>query len=895
MHARRSPPIFPILLLFFSLGPATTADRAPADRAPADRETVAIASWLVSGPVDLALPAFGDESDFEVAELLEGGLAEVAELWPAAGESGPRGGTWTEQATPSLELTAGGGARAAWAAVYLETDRFLTASLELRSQHLLLVFLDGEEMAKKSKADATEPEVELETRKRRGRWLPEPPAPGALRAELPLATGKHLLLVEAVRDPGGPDSWTLAGELSLADASRLSAGTSPRHRLRLADLLDVDAVTAVDISPDGRFVAAELRHPSVPAEDEETWIELRRTGDGSLVRTIRDAESFTWADAAGDDTAGDDAAGDHFAWVTAGEEGSTLWWSSFSTGEQRPLLEDVQGLDRYFLTADSVIYSRRQEATEDEREVKRYRGPTDRWSNWRRTMHLYQAPLARNGGVPRKLTAGRISDELQDVSSDGRRVLFARTYYDRTERPFSATEIFELDLATLTPRAIAEVGWFDDASYSPDGRRILVRGGPSLFDDAGRNLAEGRHVNDYDSQLFVVDVETGEADAITRDFPPTVLDATWSRHDGRIYFRAQDRNLNRLVRYDPESRVHLPIATGLDSVSAISVARGADALACFGTSAHEPQRVFVGSGEGGFRHLAFPEEERFGRIDLGRVEPWIFTTEGGEEILGRAYYPPGYDPGAEGEYPLIVYYYGGTSPIPRDFGGRYPKNLWAANGYVVYVLNPSGATGFGQEFSSRHANDWGKRAGREILAGIEKFLRAHPAVDRQRIGCMGGSYGGFMTMYLLTRSELFAAAISHAGISNIASYWGAGWWGYLYSAVASADSYPWNNPELYAEQSPLFAADEITEPLLLFHGGNDINVPPGESQQMYTALEVLGREVELIEFAGEGHRIFDYPKRKLWSETILAWFDKHLKGEPEYWQHLWGTDDKPRG
>jgi dipeptidyl aminopeptidase/acylaminoacyl peptidase len=260
-------------------------------------------------------------------------------------------------------------------------------------------------------------------------------------------------------------------------------------------------------------------------------------------------------------------------------------------------------------------------------------------------------------------------------------------------------------------------------------------------------------------------------------------------------------------------------------------------------------------------------------------------NERGQEIEGRIYYPPYFD--QERKYPCIVYYYGGTSPVTRDFGGRYPKELWAANGYVVYVLQPSGATGFGQAFSALHVNDWGKIVADEIIDGVKQFLKTHPFVDPERVGCIGASFGGFMTMLLQTRTDLFTAAVSHAGISSISSYWGEGYWGYLYSALATANSFPWNRKDIYIDQSPLFHAEKVTTPILLLHGSQDTNVPPGESIQFYTALKLLGKEVELIEVADQNHWIMDHKKRKLWSKTILAWFDRWLKDQSEWWDALY--------
>ena len=151
---------------------------------------------------------------------------------------------------------------------------------------------------------------------------------------------------------------------------------------------------------------------------------------------------------------------------------------------------------------------------------------------------------------------------------------------------------------------------------------------------------------------------------------------------------------------------------------------------------------------------------------------------------------------------------------------------------------------------------------------------------------MGASYGGFMTQYLQMKTNLFAAAISHAGISNIASYWGGGYWGYTYGEVAQYGSYPWNNPDLYVKHSPLFNADKIHTPILFLHGTADTNVPNTESQQLYTALRLLGRPTSYIQVEGENHHVADYHKRKQWQAAIMAWFAKYLQGDDAWWKDL---------
>jgi len=238
------------------------------------------------------------------------------------------------------------------------------------------------------------------------------------------------------------------------------------------------------------------------------------------------------------------------------------------------------------------------------------------------------------------------------------------------------------------------------------------------------------------------------------------------------------------------------IEAGVDVIKAFDVSRDGNTLVYVGTSLLEPPRLYCLDRSTGKRTLVFdPTEERFRSIRLTRVEDFNFTNARGATIEGWLHYPAGFDPARK--YPLIVHYYGGTEHTARDFNVGYTGaniHQYCANGYAVYVLNPSGAPGWGPEFSDLHVNDWGKIVCGEIIRGVQKLLDAKPFLDKGRIGAYGGSYGGFMTMLLTTQTDMFRSVIALYGISNIASYWGAGWWGFLYSGVATAESFPWNRP-----------------------------------------------------------------------------------------------------
>ena len=492
------------------------------------------------------------------------------------------------------------------------------------------------------------------------------------------------------------------------------------------------------------------------------------------------------------------------------------------------------------------------------------------------------------GGTTRRLTAGTFSTNLGGFSPDGSRLLFTRTIEDLSARPFDRTELWELDLSTLHAELLREFRWISGASYSPDGNLLLVQGGAVEFDGVGLNIPEGTIANTYDTQLFIWDRDRDTAYPITREFDPAVSSAAWSAADGNIHVVASDRDYSRLFRYDVERRTFTGLDTGFDVFRSLAVANSAAVAVGTGTSPWVPQGlVTIDLRRGRHTVIHNPGAEWFGDVRMGTVEQWSFTASSGKTIDGRVYLPPGFD--RNRQYPAIVNYYGGTSPVSRDFGGRYPMEYWAAHGYVVYVPQPSGATGYGQEFSAVHVNDWGKTTVDEIVEGTRLFLEAFRFVDPDRVGNIGASYGGFMTMLLSTKTDVFSASVAHAGISALSSYWGEGYWGYSYSAVATAESYPWNRPDIYVDQSPLFRADQTTTPILLTHGASDTNVPVGESDQFYIALKLLGKEVEYLQVAGQDHWILNHAKRIVWSRSILAWYDKWLKGDAAWWDDLYPT------
>ena len=537
-------------------------------------------------------------------------------------------------------------------------------------------------------------------------------------------------------------------------------------------------------------------------------------------------------------------------------------------------------------TEDFLIYYPNEKGQAEQGPLKRVVTPRDRIPGFRGRNFLAKYDIKK--GTTERLTYGYHSTSLNDISKDGAKILFSTYAENVTVRPFGSTSIYQLDLNTYKiDTLVYESGFVNSAKYSPDGTQALFFGSAEAFDGIGKNCGSHPIANDYDKQAFIMDLGTREVKPITKDFDPSVNFLQWNVADKHIYFSTDDKDEVNIYRYNTakETFEQLPLEIPV-------IQRFALPSQSAGTAAYYGQDDYT-SGVGYLydmkkktsRLIADPMKPILDEIELGEIQEWNFTASDGTTIHGKYCLPPSFDP--EKKYPLIVYYYGGTTPTVKGISNPYCAQLFASRDYVVYVIQPSGTLGYGQEFAARHVNAWGQRTADDIIEGTKKFCEEHPYVDAERIGCLGASYGGFMTQYLQTQTDIFAAAVSHAGISNVTSYWGEGYWGYSYNAIAAADSYPWQNPDLFTKQGSLFNADKINTPLLLLHGTVDTNVPMGESIQLFNALKILGKTVEFIQVEGEDHFVADYDKRVLWHNTIMAWFARYLQGTDKWWNDLY--------
>ena len=716
------------------------------------------------------------------------------------------------------------------------------------------------------------------------------------KAETILTPSQHTVVIKYLtRKNASSDKKSIKLTVTAANGAPLSVGDATAKRAyNIYDVICAPNYPSVSISPNGKFIVVR-----------KTWVD--RKGNNHSISELRNAqtnrlmatfeESVKWMPSSNKlyftQKASDSS--------IAGEEkqDGTLQLITINplTMEREVQASNLpEGWFQFTPDEKTLIYTLTTEGRKKDPQVYDVKEPEDRQPGWRERSNLAKYDLA--SGILQPLTFGYHNIYLMDISADSRYLLIGKGEERLTKRPTTLTSFYRLDLGSMnassatTPKVetLIEKGEFlNCAQFSPDGKSILVSASPEAFNGIGKNVEEGQTPSMIDTQLYLMTLADKKVRPLTRDFNPNVLSTEWSKADGNIYFTAEDKDCVHLFQLNPKSGKFTLLKTPEEYIKSFSLASSAAEMAFSGQSASNADRLYKMNTKALKSQLVDDLSAReLKDVELGECKAWNFVNSRGDTLCCRYYLPPHFD--AAKKYPMIVNYYGGCSPTSRMFQSRYPHHVYAAMGYVVLVVNPSGATGFGQKFSARHVDTAGEGVAEDIISSTQAFCDEHAFVNRKKIGCIGASYGGFMTQYLQTKTDLFAAAISHAGISDHTSYWGEGYWGYSYSEVSMANEYPWTNKHLFVDQSPLYNADKIHTPLLFVHGTADNNVPVGESIQLYTALKLLGRPTAMVLVDGQDHHIIDYEKRLKWQNTIFAWFAKWLQDDASWWTEMYGDE-----
>jgi acylaminoacyl-peptidase len=262
-------------------------------------------------------------------------------------------------------------------------------------------------------------------------------------------------------------------------------------------------------------------------------------------------------------------------------------------------------------------------------------------------------------------------------------------------------------------------------------------------------------------------------------------------------------------------------------------------------------------------------------VALSPAEEIIFTSQAGDrEIQGWILKPYGFQTGVK--YPAIVQIHGG----PHGMYGQglfHEMQLMAARGYVVLFTNPRGSQGYGEEFNSCTRGAWGESDMPDIMGGLDALL-ATGYVDESRVGVTGGSYGGYLTNWIIGHTDRFKAAVTQRCVSNFYSMTGTSDIGFDFGVYEFGGT-PWADTEKILKHSPISYVAEMKTPLLIIHNEQDLRCPIEQSEQLYTFLKLLERDVAFVRIPGEDHnlsRTGTPSRRQARLHHMIGWFDSHL-------------------
>ena len=480
-----------------------------------------------------------------------------------------------------------------------------------------------------------------------------------------------------------------------------------------------------------------------------------------------------------------------------------------------------------------------------------------------RRTHLWLVGAA--GGEPRLLTPGRFDEHSLAWSPDSRRLAFVS---DRSPDPDNTfrNDLFTLDVTTgavtrLTDTPAAEFL----PVWSPDGRWIAYEG--------WTRSANTKDSPAEDTKAYLIPAGGGVSRLVAPGLDRRVTEIAWHPSAKWIYFAAADHGAIRIYRAAPGDSVPTIILGGDRQVHGYSFDAHGAAISFLSADPTHPTELSIAAANGTApRQLTHLHDAVLRDVALEGAAPFWFTSFDGTRVQGWVMKPAGFDPARR--YPVIVNIHGGPhSAFGYGFSDRL--QLEAATGYVVVFINPRGSIGYGQAFSDGSLRSWGAGDYQDLMAGLDSALAANPWMDSARVGVTGGSYGGFMTNWIITQTHRFMAAVSSLSLSNLISFYGTS----LYTDLIESEfgGLPWDNYELLWKWSPLAHVKGVTTPTLFIHGEQDHDVPITQAEEMYTALRKQGVEATLARYPREGHG-FHEPQHGLDADRrLLAWFDHYLK------------------
>ena len=467
----------------------------------------------------------------------------------------------------------------------------------------------------------------------------------------------------------------------------------------------------------------------------------------------------------------------------------------------------------------------------------------------------YESPMKPFGGI-----------EQLAWSPDGKTIAYTCRKKSGLDYAISTnSDIYLYDIATGTHTNLTEgnMGYDTNPSYSPDGKYI-----------AWLSMERDGYESD-ENRLFICNLATGEQTFLSKGLD-TNVDSYYWKDNNTLVFSAVWHATSMLYEINLQGERTYLTTGQYDYVPAANIG---DTYYCLRHSMREANEIFrFKQGEEPVQ-ISHENENIYSQITMGEVVPrWQKTTDG-KQMLTWIIYPPHFDPTKK--YPTLLYCEGGPqSPVSQFWSFRWNFMMMAANDYIIVAPNRRGLPGFGNEWNEQISGDYGGQCMKDYLTAIDEFVMSEPYVDKDHLGCVGASFGGFSVYWLAGHhNKRFKAFIAHDGIFNMEMQyleteekWFANW--------DMGGAY-WEKNNKIAQRtfanSPHLFVDKWDTPILCIHGEKDYRILANQGMAAFDAAKMRGVEAQLLIFPDENHWVLKPQNGILWQRTFFNWLDKYLK------------------
>lgn len=487
-----------------------------------------------------------------------------------------------------------------------------------------------------------------------------------------------------------------------------------------------------------------------------------------------------------------------------------------------------------------------------------------------RRTQIYVIPTAEGldeeEARPRRLTDMDANYATVEWSPDGKILYTIRPYDTEADEPFRYFNVFMIDAESGIERRYED----GDHGYysvlpSPDGKWLACHRRP-------------RDQTDALTRLSLIPLEGGDVVDLNLELDRVIAFCEWTS-ENQIMVAVETEGRHELHRLNPAARDYMPLVTAEQSLYNLHVGEDGS-VAYVSRTTTRLDELFYMKPDSEPQQMTQTNTEFMDEIRVLETHEIRYTNSSGYELQGWYILPPDYKEGEQ--YPLALNVHGGPhvmwSPSARAMWHEW--QVHAAEGYVVFFCNPRGSDGYGEGHSTALHAAWGSVAMEDIMAGVDAMIEKG-FVDPERMVVTGGSYGGYMTGWIIGHTERFKAAVAQRGVYNLTSFYGTSDIPILISAEFDAE--PWEDPEKLWQHSPLAYAHKVTTPTLLIHSENDFRVPIEQAEQFFAWIRrATDTPVKMLRYPREGHELSrsGEPAHRISRLTeMMRWFDTYCQPE----------------